>query len=258
MNVRLKPRFFLICILCGIIFRVYETKVWFALSDYEIVAQSQQLEQRLWDIIPKRDLGFWPYLLKDSDGFREFLERDMPVTVETTMTKFGKFKTEIKWLEPSFKVLWHDKLWYISQEGKMWALDDEINRNFHGKDPKIIWKIKESQNANVKSDDLIPLFGVFKTPLSTQKMENFMKDFDNHDWFEFVSEVTWERRAGSDLFTLNLAKNNQNFRIILQPDKYPEQDLGALIDKIFEMFAQESGNLTIDATYEKKILLQGL
>ncbi len=254
--------------LCGILFRVYEFKAWFALSNYEIDAQSQELEQRLWEIFPQRDVDFWPYLLKDSEALRDFLERDMPVSVNTQMLKLGKFKTEIKWLEPWVKVHWREKFWYISRDGKMWALDDEINRNFHGNDPKIIWRIpKDLPNpdfrldytgAGVSSDDTMPLFGVFKTPLPTNMMENFLNYFRDYSWFEFVSEVTWERRAGSDLFVLNLERNSQKFKVFIQRDKYSEQDLGLLIEDVFEELAREGGNHIIDATYEGKIVIKAL
>ncbi len=241
---------------------MYEFKSWFALSNYEIDTQSKELEQRLWEIFPQRDVAFWPYLLKDSEALRDFLERDMPVSVNTQMLKLGKFKTEIKWLEPWVKVQWREKLWYISRDGKMWALDDEINRNFRGNDPKIIWRIPkdlpDSTSEGVSSDDAVPLFGVFKTPLSTQTMENFMNYFHDYSWFEFVSEVTWERRAGSDLFVLKLERNSQKFEVFIQRDKYSDQDLGSLIEDVFEELAHEGGNHIIDATYEGKIVIKAL
>ncbi|MBQ9403895.1 MAG: hypothetical protein IJU15_02835, partial [Synergistaceae bacterium] len=71
----------LIVFIAGCVYRIAEYKSWFALRYYRIEAQSQALEQRLWDIFPQRCLAFWPYLLKDSRGMGEFLERDMPVTV---------------------------------------------------------------------------------------------------------------------------------------------------------------------------------
>ena len=243
------------CIFCGILLRVYECKAWFALSGYEISAQSKALEQRLWEVFPQRDLKFWPYLLEDSKNLREFLERDMPVTVETKMLKFGKFKTEIKWIEPWLKVYWRERVWYISKEKKMWALDDEINRNFKGTDPPIVWKIPKDLPGVGEN---MPLFGVFDSPLPTETIENFLNKFSECNWFQFVSEISWQRRAGSDLFVLDISKNNQRFELLIQNDKYAQQDLGLLIEDVFEELAKEGGNHIIDATYQGKIVLRHL
>ena len=65
-------------------------KYWFTLSDYRVESQSPILERRLWEVFPKRCLTFWPYMLKDADGMKEFLERDMPVTVDTHMSGLGR------------------------------------------------------------------------------------------------------------------------------------------------------------------------
>ena len=100
-----------------------EYKYWFTMKDYRVEAQSQVLEQRFWEIFPIRCLTFWPYFLKDGKTVGEFLERDMPVTVETKMEGLGTFRTKIQWLSAWVKIDWQGKIWCISRDGRMWSFD---------------------------------------------------------------------------------------------------------------------------------------
>ena len=259
--------------LCGSAFRVYEYKAWLALKNYKIEADSPVLEERLWKVFPSRCLKFWPYLKKDCEGFKDFLERDIPVTVETKMSGFfsGNFTTSIKWVQAWIKVLWRGKFWYISEDGKMWACEKnedfedifEDMNNFmleKNKSLNVVWKIPEQLNSDNHDSDIIqtPLSGVFKTPVSTEKIASFLEEFKGYSWFQDITEITWERRAGLDLFILRLSKGKQTFEVQLQQEKYSGWDLGLLIESVISDLIKEGGNHIIDATYNGKILLRGL
>ena len=130
--------------LLGSFTRIYEYKYWFTLKDYRIIAQSQALERRLWEVFPKRCLTFWPYLIKDSKGMKDFLERDMPVTVDTQMEGWGHFTTRIDWLKTWVKVDWRGHIWCISRDGKMWLY--EQGSPSEAETGKLIWKLPEEGN----------------------------------------------------------------------------------------------------------------
>ena len=254
--VRRRPRlraFILIMFILGGLMRIKEYRFWFALKDYHVSTQSQELERRLWEIFPSRCLTFWPYLLKDSAGLKEFLERDLPVTVDTSMIKFGKFETKLEWLQAWIKVEWRGKIWCISRDGKMWL--SEPGRPNEEKAGHIIWKIPEHGSNN---NNQPPLFGVFRSPISTERIAAFIDEFKNFKWFDSASEITWERRAGMDLFNLKLTHGKQKFELLLQRDKYNGQDVGTVIDDLFSRLISEGGSHIIDATYEGKILLRNL
>ncbi|MBQ7733726.1 MAG: hypothetical protein IJT58_06885 [Synergistaceae bacterium] len=246
----------LIVFIAGCVYRIAEYKSWFALRYYRIEAQSQALEQRLWDIFPQRCLAFWPYLLKDSRGMGEFLERDMPVTVETHMEGFGRFKTVINWLKAWVKVQWRGKIWCISRDGKMWL--SEKGRPNESEAGSVIWKIPEQGDLQDGVTISTPEFGVFDSPISTEIISSFVEEFSGYRWFDAATEITWERRAGMDLFVLKLSHGRQNFELFLQRDKYPGQDVGAILDELFSRLLNEGGSHIIDATYEGKILLRNL
>ncbi len=235
---------------------IAEYRYWFALHDYRIEAQSQELEARLWEVFPKRCLSFWPYFMKDRNGMKDFLERDMPVAVDTEMKKLGRFTTTINWLKAWVKVEWRGKIWCISRDGRMWQyepgrpVDDEAGR--------IVWKIPEEGNIQEGANVQPPMFGVFRSPISTEVIASFLDDFRECRWFDAASEMTWERRAGMDLFILKLASGNQKFELYFQPGKYKGQDVGTVLDSLFDRLLNEGGNHIIDATYEGKILLRKL
>ena len=231
---------------------IHDYRQWFALRDYKIEAQSYTLEQRLWEVFPQRCLSFWPYLLKDSRGLKEFLERDMPVTVDTKMEKLGRFLTRIEWLKAWVKVDWRGQIWCISRDGRMWLYrQGQQNDNEVG---KLVWKIS-GNNSDAQQP---PMIGVFESPISTEVIASFLDNFQRFNWFDLATEISWERRAGLNLFRLKLAYSQQRFELLLQPEKYANQDLGATIEEIFTRLINEGGNYIIDATYEGKILLRNL
>lgn len=244
-------RLFLLALLAGSAMYLSEYKYWFTMKDYRVEAQSQVLERRFWEIFPRRCLTFWPYFLKDGKGVGEFLERDMPVTVETNMEGLGVFRTKIKWLSVWVKIDWRGKIWCVSRDGRMWASDLFKHDVEAG---KLVWKVPDGGDPiSIES-----LTGVFKSPISTKPIASFLDEFNGCEWFSAATDVTWERRAGMDLFTLKLSRGGQKFELYLQRDKYAGQDVGAMIDSLFSMLISEGGNHIIDATYEGKILLRRL
>ena len=73
-----------------------------------------------------------------------------------------------------------------------------------------------------------------------------------------AEEISWERRAGMNLFILKLQNGTQKFELYFQPDKYPNQDIGTTIEKSISNVISKGGNHIIDATYEGKIFVRGL
>ena len=250
---RFRSRLYLLAMIAGLITYIIQYESWFALKGYRVEAQSNIIEKRLWEVFPQRCLTFWPYLLKDSKGLKEFLESDMPVTVEIRMEKFGRFRTKIEWLKAWVKVEWRGKIWSISRDGRMWLFEQgSKNEQETG---HLIWKIHENDaQKNIQA----PPGGVFKSPIQTEAMASFLNEFNSFKWFEAAEEVTWESRAGMNLFILKLTNGAQKFELYLQPDKYPGQDVGGTVESIFSKLTKEGGNHIIDATYEGKISLRHL
>lgn len=243
----------MLVMLAGSMTYIMQYRSWFALHGYRIEAQSQALEERLWEVFPKRCLKFWPYMLKDSKGLKEFLERDMPVIVNTKMGRLGKFTTTLEWLKAWVKVEWRGKIWCISRDGRMWQHEEgKYNDESAG---RLIWKIPEQEDTESIQT---PMFGVFSSPLSTEVIASFLDEFRGCKWFDAATEITWERRAGMDLFILELAQGRQKFELLLQREKYSGQDIGTTLDELFSRLIKEGGNHIIDATYEGKILLRKL
>ncbi len=231
-------------------------KYWFTLKDYRVESQSPILERRLWDVFPKRCLTFWPYMLKDADGMKEFLERDMPVEIDTHMSGLGRFTTKIEWLTAWVKVDWRGKIWCISRDGRMWLF--QRGRQNDDKAGRLVWKVPDEGNIIGGITFQTPTTGVFKSPISTEAIASFLDEFRVCKWYEAADDIMWERRAGMDLFFLRLSHGTQKFELYLQPGKYSGHDIGAEIDELFTRLISEGGNHVIDATYEGKIVLRRL
>ena len=176
----------------------------------------------------------------------------MPVQVETHMESWGRFVTRAQWLHVWIKVNWRGNIWSISRDGRMWLYDQGVKNDDEVIGP--IWRIFE----NNENENKVPFSGVFKTPLPVATIENFLREFQTFNWFERASEITLESRAGMNLFILKITNGKQKIEIQVQPDKYPDQDVGQTLEDIFEKLLKENGNHIIDATYEGKILLRAL
>lgn len=246
----------MLAVLIGCAVYIADYRYWFVLRGYRVEAQAQVLEQRLWEVFPQRCLTFWPYLLKDARGLKEFLERDMPVTVDTRMNKLGRFTTKIDWLRAWVKVEWRGKVWSISRDGRMWQY--EQGRQNDDDAGKLLWKIPEQGNIQEDLSVQAPMYGVFTSPISLEVIGSFLDDFRGFRWFDAANEITWERRAGMNLFILKLKYGTQDFELYLQREKYPDQNLGLELEELFSRLINEGGNHVIDATYEGKILLRNL
>lgn len=238
----------------GGVWRVYEYFAWLSLHDYTVNVSDPVLEKRFWDVFPSESLRFWPLFLDRAEGLKEFLERRMPVSVSTLMHGMGEFTTTLNWLVPWLKVEWQGRFWYVSKEGRMWdAADPDLF--FPGKDVAI----GPSWHLSLLSGDRRPLSaGVFPSPISFEKIEAFLDEYQRCPWFKYVKEIAWERRAGADLFRLNLVRGPQDFVILLQEDKYGRQELGGMLGDVLERLRKEGEHHMIDATYEGKIVLRAL
>lgn len=240
----------------GFAWRLYEYNGWMSLSGYRVEAQSPALERRLWDVFPPRCLRFWPFFLGDAEGVGGVLERLLPVSVSTRMPEWGRFVTTVKWLVPWVRVRWRGRVWCISREGRMWnpAELDELPAPAGPSDAEgPIWQFAQL------SDDMRPLpSGVFTSPVSLDAIVVFLQEYQDYSWFGSVREIVLDRRAGADLFRLNLVRGKQRFEVLIQRSKYSGQELGAMLEEILMRLSKEGGNHRIDATYEGKVLLRKL
>ena len=242
-----------LAMMIGFVIRLTDYKFWFALSNYTIDAESPVLEKRLWQFFPEECIKFWPNFIKGSKNLSEFLERDLPVSERTEMHGLGNFTTHINWIEAWLTVEWRGEIWNISRDGKMWAINQEgISESKSGVIKNPIWKIPDEVFLSTS------LFGVFKSPIATDVMGLFVDEFRGHDWFDTAENVTWGRRAGFDLFILRVTHGRQNFEILIQREKYAGQDLGAIVDNVYNKLLEEGGSHVIDLTYEGKIVLRKL
>ncbi|NLL36810.1 MAG: hypothetical protein GX256_04730 [Fretibacterium sp.] len=241
-------------LLLGALWRLDEYTACFALRGYTVKASDPVLERRLWEVFPSKSLRFWPSFLKQSQELKVFLERKLPVLVQTEMRTLGRFVTFLNWLNPWLRVEWRGQLWCVSREGRMWdAEDPDMRVPEGGAHEGPLWRLA----IMTEEQGQLP-GGVFPSPFPLDKIDDFLSDYQPHAWFEGVQEISWERRGGEDLFRLKLLRGSQVFEILIQKDKYKGQELGGMLDDILVRLSKEGGSHVVDATYEGKIILKEL
>ena len=232
---RFRSRLYLLAMIAGILFYIAQYESWFALKGYKIIADSNKIEQRI------------------CRCHRQGQMSDVLVINMLSKENFaGRFVTKAEWIKAWVKVNWRGNLWSISRDGKMWLYEEGSKDDQEIIGP--VWKISEKD----KTQESAGFYGVFKSPLPVEVIEKFLREFQTFQWFNKAAEISYESRAGMNLFILKISNKTQKFELQIQPDKYPDQDVGQTVEEIFEKLISEGGNHIIDATYEGKILLRGL
>ena len=227
-----------------------------AVREYCVKADSPAMEKLFWDVFPSRHARYWPLFLSKARDAGAFLEKTRPVRVETRVTGFGSFVTEIRPLSLWVAVQWRGQLWYVSQEGQMWNAAEEVAAPI----PllRLLWRVSASFD-NLKQDRYPPPKGVFPSVFPMESIEGFLKGLGGAPWFGGVREVDLDRRAGSELFKLRLVRGEQEFVILIQKDKHEWRNLETAVGDILDSLYREGvKRLLIDATYEGKIVLREL
>lgn len=249
---------FLCSALLGSFWFLFEHNAWMALQGYVIKTSDPTLERTFWDLIPARSIRFWPFFVRDSRGIASFMERTLPVTVQTEMRGFGRFKTTIDLLTPWGLVEWRGNVWCVSKEGRMWSATDP-NLKLEGLETpqRPLWRIASLSLSS--SADVLPLpGGVFPSLFPLDAIKELMSQLGDKPWFKDVEEITLDRRAGKDLFKLKITRGKQVFAVLIQNSQLGWQELGFALEHILNRLTKEGGNHMIDATYEDKIVVSNL
>lgn len=245
--------------LLGGLWCLNEYYAWMSLRSYSVEANDPALEKRFWEFFPAEGLRFWPVLIYRAQSISDFLEKAIPVVVRTTMTGYGTFSTKIDLLSPWLLLEWRGQIWCLSREGRMWNTADASLQVGGMKIPaKPLWRVASLAASPVSADERPLPGGVFPSLFPVDVIKEFLAEFEKENWFRDVQEIVLDRRAGADLFRLRFVRGAQEFRILIQEDKYGWQELSIALDHIMNRLLKEGGNHLIDATYANKIIVRNL
>jgi len=252
-----KFRIVFYALLWGGLWRLNEYYVWTALRGYSVEASNPTLEKYVWDVVPVKGWRFWPSFLSQSREMEAFLEKTLPVFVNTRMTGWGIFVTDIKRLSPWLTVEWKGQLWRISRDARMWSLsEDKTGGGKSGIPVKPLWRIVSSVSS--ADENFLPK-GVFPSFFLTAPIDDFLERFGKESWFSNIEEIVLDRREGTDLFRLRFRQEMQEFEILIQKDKYEGRTLNLALEELLDRLRKEGGNYVIDATYENnRIVVRAL
>ena len=242
----------------GGLWRLQERYALTAMGGYNLKIDNPALERRFWDVFPSDALRFWPLYVCKSRDMGNFLEKTLPVRVDTRMTGVGTFATHITALSPWVIVEWKGQKWCVSREGRMWNLVDSGAQVNNLKIPqKPLWRVVSSPDMIGVDERPLPS-GVFPVLFPVAAMEEFLLGFSNSPWFNNVEEIVLGRRENANLFTIRFLSGGQEFLILLQKGKYEELEFNFALENILDRLRKEGGNHVIDATYKNRIVVRTL
>ncbi len=230
----------------------------FRLTDITAEPSAILSQHVIWGTVTPKQEKCWPLFWLSTKSYCRLIEDYYPVDLRMKLSGFGKFKLEVKPLDPVFKLYWGGKFWYASHDGKVWLTSLEINR-FVDSDavnslPVLSWSTDRTTPLQISEKH----GNVYRSSLP---IEHILK------WYENVKALGWNKKVkfiqagiieGKAVVRLifydKTGGNGVNVMFVDDPELW--QEAGLAVKKIYPDFTNISPDLFIDTTYKGKILVK--
>ena len=109
-----------ISIICGFIYYAEMRYSFMRLREIEVTPGNVIPEDVIWQNFPKNAVNFWPLLMSRNGNFEKGITAYYPVSVKLSVTGWGKYRLTVEPLEIFAGVSWNSKMWWLSEDGKIW------------------------------------------------------------------------------------------------------------------------------------------
>lgn len=213
--------------------------------------------ENVWDKVPREAEGFWPLLWTSKRAYEASIEKDHPVRAELLLRGWGKYKLEVEFLQPRFRLYWENKYWYVSPEGKIWpaVLPDNKLMDLTGaqKRPVLVW---DSENTT-PFDAANAENGVNRSSLPVSLIDEWYGNIEFLGWTENIKSLNAERREGLNVVRLviNDGKGGEGPDILFPDEPERWREAGVAVKTIYPDITKVSSDIFIDMTYSGKIIV---
>lgn len=213
--------------------------------------------QTVWEGIPGEAEAFWPRLWMSKRVFEAVIEKRHPVKATLRLKSWGRFRLDIEYLNPLFRLYWENKFWYVSADGKMW-LESLPDNNFIDssnvlRKPVLTWGKERTTPLDIANAE----GEVHRSSLPVTQIETWYDNVEFLDWTDNAKSLQAGRKEGLQVVQLVFydGKGGNGVRILFPDDPDTWRESGLAVKKIFPDVTKNSPEIFIDTTYKGKIIV---
>ena len=242
----------------GIAFALEVRFAFFRMQSIEINPRGIVSDETLWGTASVLEERFWPLYWIAGKRHGKIISAYYPVSAKISLVGFGKFVINCKPLEPSFRLFWGGKYWYVSKDGKAWLASLPENRFLERQEadslPPIYWSSDRHSPLDVADRE----GNVFVTSLPLSRIFGWYKNIEALDWRGKVKFIQAGIKEGFPAVNLIFFKNDggNGFNILFADDPKNWQEAALAFKKIYPDIKKISEDIFIDTTYNGKILIK--
>ena len=215
-------------------------------------------EQVVWGTVRPHHEKFWILFWLSKEEYCRNIEAYYPVNLRMELSGWGRFRLEVLPLEPTFRMYWGGKFWYVAADGRTWLASLKENAFARSEKadalPLLSWSTDRATPLDLSGDH----GNVFFSSMPIDKILLWYDNLKVLGWSEKVKFVQAGIREGKDVVRLIFydQKGGNGTNIMLADDPKEWQTAGLAIKKIYPDISKITSNVFIDTTYKGKILVQ--
>lgn len=218
---------------------------------------ASRLSDTVWREIPRGAERFWPLLWSSKHAYEAAVERAHPVRAELRFKGWGRYRLELEYLAPFFRLYWEKQHWYVSSDGRMWpaALPDNDLIDLSGAlgRPVLAWggeRASPFDFANAGG-------GVHRSSLPVRQIIAWYDHLERLGWSAKVKSLHTGKREGIGVVRLVFsgAGGENGVGILFSDDPRLWREAGLAVTKIYPDITRISQKIFIDTTYQGKIIV---
>lgn len=259
---RKKSRLLLLCLIIGFLYGLEQRYHFFRLRTIASSVNSIISGDIIWSAIPDNVENFWPLLFFRYYNIKDEVERHYPLKVDIRCLGWGKFEVDMQALQPRYLLMWSNRFWYISDDGKIWLVDLPVNRVVKGiappKSPLLVWdeKMPLPVGSGLEKGDIV------LSSIPIKKIKGWYDEIEKIGWSHKIKRMKAMRQDGRLVMKIEFKDKSNKTKTLLLRD-YPQgwQNIATAlrgIEKDIKMLSgdvSERRSLYVDATYDGKIIV---
>ena len=233
----------------------------FRMRNVSLLPQNPQLENRVWRSLKARHIRFWPSLIADRKKISSEIERVLPVSVTLNLSTFGSLKVEARPLEVWSVIVWKGKEWFLEKNGIVWPADLEGNvlLGEMNRESLPLWEVGGSiENLLIEDgrehNELSPAIRRSNLPVSA--MNDWLGRLEELSWYGLIKKIEINKRAAEYVLTLCIVGGSTRVFLTLKAEERNILEIEDAIKEIMPDFPFTEGDLEIDATFRKRIVIR--
>lgn len=211
----------------------------------------------VWTEIPYKAENFWPLLWMTKRTYEAAIERVHPVKAELRFKYWGRFRLEVEYLTPLFKLYWENNYWYVSSEGSIWLANLPDNNLINLSDvlrrPVLAWGKERSTLFDIVNAN----GNVHRSSLPMTQIAAWYYNVELLGWTGQVKSMHtgWREEHPVVRLVFDNGSGGDGVEVLFPDDPKRWRESGLAVKKIFPDVMKISPEIFIDTTYKDKIIV---